>query len=150
MQHGEFDKDGQLTFEPCDLAVALERTIPADQNFIINQVMRGGKNPRRFGFRGRKYAPLLSEEDPLMQTVRRMRTLFSSAQRLRGETKQINEYLPHLVDLDNPLAIQAFLDLDIEQQILSTASTDMPLDKVGSASFVHASLMLLFCTRFTS
>lgn len=148
MQQGEFDQHGEVIFEPCDLATALERTVPADQNFIINQVMRGGKNPRRFGFRGRSYIPSLSEEDPYLQKVKRMRTLFSSAQRLRGETKQINESLPQLRHLDNPLAIQELLRLDIEQQILEADPTDLPVNKVSSASCMHVAL--LFHTQMPS
>ncbi|KAL0041118.1 hypothetical protein WJX77_005515 [Trebouxia sp. C0004] len=128
MQKGEFDEHGQLTFEPCNLETAMGRTIKADENFIISQVMRGVPNARRFGLRGRQYAPSLSEDDPLMEQIRRMRTLFSSAQRLRGETKQINDCLPQLKDLDNPLAIQGLRNLDIEQQIHAADPNDMPLE----------------------
>lgn len=131
MQKGERDEHGQLTFEPCNLETAMGHTVKADENFIISQLMRGVPNARRFGLRGRQYAPSLSEDDPLMEQIRRMRTLFSSAQRLRGETKQINDCLPQLKDLDNPLAIQGLRNLDIEQQIHAADPNDMPLEMVG-------------------
>ena len=153
MQQGEDDEHEQQTLEPCNLETALGLTVRAEENFIVSRLWRDGKNPRRFGFRGRSYEPSLSEDDPYMQYVRRMRTLFSSAQRLRGETKQINHCLPQLKDLDNPLAIQAVLNLDIEEQIRAADPTDMPLDLVGDAFCIHVAVtaeILTFSSRSVS